>query len=114
MEYSDWKNTPNKDYVRDDGIKQVYFQDPDGYWIETQKIEASDNAAHDYFGSSVSIYDSYLAISAEWQDTDNNGLDTLNNAGAVYIYEKDIEHPKIVSFTNTYPVCNDSLRQRFL
>ncbi|WGD34440.1 VOC family protein [Olleya sp. YS] len=32
--YSDWKNTPNKDYIRKDGILQVYFQDPDGYWIE--------------------------------------------------------------------------------
>ncbi|WP_298521100.1 VOC family protein [uncultured Kordia sp.] len=32
--YSDWRNTPNKDYVRKDGIQQVYFQDPDGYWIE--------------------------------------------------------------------------------
>tara|TARA_R110001592_G_scaffold68729_17_gene210798 strand:- start:1755 stop:2138 length:384 start_codon:yes stop_codon:yes gene_type:complete len=32
--YSDWKNTPNKDYVRKDGIEQIYFQDPDGYWIE--------------------------------------------------------------------------------
>lgn len=34
IQYSDWKNTPNKDYIRKDGIKQVYFQDPDGYWIE--------------------------------------------------------------------------------
>ena len=34
IDYSDWKGTPNKDYVRKDGIKQVYFQDPDGYWIE--------------------------------------------------------------------------------
>lgn len=32
--YSDWRDTPNKDYVRKDGVKQVYFQDPDGYWIE--------------------------------------------------------------------------------
>jgi len=32
--YSDWRNTPNKDYIRKDGIKQVYFQDPNGYWIE--------------------------------------------------------------------------------
>ncbi|RZV60308.1 MAG: VOC family protein, partial [Flavobacteriaceae bacterium] len=24
--YSDWPDTPNKDYVRKDGIKQVYFQ----------------------------------------------------------------------------------------
>ncbi|WP_046756259.1 VOC family protein [Kordia jejudonensis] len=32
--YSDWRNTPNKGYIRNDGIKQVYFQDPDNYWIE--------------------------------------------------------------------------------
>ena len=34
IDYSDWKDTPNKGYVRKDGILQVYFQDPDGYWIE--------------------------------------------------------------------------------
>lgn len=34
IEYSDWRGTPNKDYVRNDGILQVYFQDPNGYWIE--------------------------------------------------------------------------------
>ncbi len=34
IEYSDWKNTENKDYVRKDGIQQFYFQDPNGYWIE--------------------------------------------------------------------------------
>ena len=34
IDYSDWRNTPTKDYVRKDGIKQVYFQDPNGYWIE--------------------------------------------------------------------------------
>lgn len=34
IDYSDWLNTPNKDYIRKDGIQQVYFQDPNGYWIE--------------------------------------------------------------------------------
>lgn len=34
IEFSDWIGTPNKDYVRKDGIQQFYFQDPDGYWIE--------------------------------------------------------------------------------
>lgn len=32
--YTDWLGTPNKDYVRNDGIQQFYFQDPDGYWVE--------------------------------------------------------------------------------
>ena len=34
IDYSDWPGTTNKDYVRKDGIQQVYFQDPDGYWVE--------------------------------------------------------------------------------
>lgn len=34
IEFSDWTNTINKDYVRKDGVHQFYFQDPDGYWIE--------------------------------------------------------------------------------
>ena len=34
IDYSDWLGTPNKDYIRKDGIQQVYFQDPNGYWIE--------------------------------------------------------------------------------
>ncbi|MFK7970521.1 MAG: VOC family protein [Bacteroidia bacterium] len=32
--YSDWLGTPSKDYIRKDGIKQFYFQDPNGYWLE--------------------------------------------------------------------------------
>ena len=32
--YYDWPGLPNEVYIRKDGIKQIYFQDPDGYWIE--------------------------------------------------------------------------------
>ncbi len=32
--YSNWLDTPNKIHIRKDGIQQVYFQDPDNYWIE--------------------------------------------------------------------------------
>jgi lactoylglutathione lyase len=32
--YSDWPGSLNKVNVRADGIKQIFFQDPDGYWIE--------------------------------------------------------------------------------
>jgi catechol 2,3-dioxygenase-like lactoylglutathione lyase family enzyme len=34
IDYTDWPDTPNKDYIRKDGILQVYFQDPNGFWIE--------------------------------------------------------------------------------
>lgn len=36
--YSDWPGTPNKVNIRADGIKQVYFQDPNGYWIEINSV----------------------------------------------------------------------------
>ncbi|MFI0491872.1 VOC family protein [Flavobacterium sp.] len=36
--YSDWDGTLNKITIRADGIKQIYFQDPDGYWIEVNSV----------------------------------------------------------------------------
>lgn len=36
--YSDWPGTQNKITKRADGIKQIYFQDPDGYWIEVNSV----------------------------------------------------------------------------
>ena len=32
--WSNWQGTPRTQTVRVDGVKQIYFQDPDGYWIE--------------------------------------------------------------------------------
>ena len=34
ISFSDWPGISNKITIRADGIKQVYLQDPDGYWIE--------------------------------------------------------------------------------
>jgi catechol 2,3-dioxygenase-like lactoylglutathione lyase family enzyme len=34
ISYSSWTGELNKITIRADGIKQIYFQDPDGYWIE--------------------------------------------------------------------------------
>jgi len=34
IDYFDWPGTPNKIHIRKDGIMQLYFQDPNGYWIE--------------------------------------------------------------------------------
>ncbi|MFE3871739.1 VOC family protein [Flavobacterium sp. ZS1P70] len=36
--YSDWPGELHKINVRADGIKQIYFQDPDGYWIEVNGV----------------------------------------------------------------------------
>ncbi|HZV69551.1 MAG TPA: hypothetical protein VFG10_08405 [Saprospiraceae bacterium] len=36
--YSDWPGVKHKVNIRADGIKQIFFQDPDGYWIEVNSI----------------------------------------------------------------------------
>lgn len=37
------KGEPNKITTRADGIRQVYFTDPDGYWIEVNEAEILHN-----------------------------------------------------------------------
>jgi len=32
--YEDWPGKPQSITLRVDGVKQIYFKDPDGYWIE--------------------------------------------------------------------------------
>lgn len=34
VEYTNWPGTEKAPTVRVDGVKQIYFQDPDGHWIE--------------------------------------------------------------------------------
>lgn len=36
--YSDWPGNNGKINIRSDGIKQIYIQDPDGYWIEINSV----------------------------------------------------------------------------
>ncbi len=36
--YSDWPGVAGKVNIRADGIKQIFFQDPDGYWIEVNSV----------------------------------------------------------------------------
>lgn len=34
VKYGNWTQTPKATQDRPDGVKQIYLQDPDGYWIE--------------------------------------------------------------------------------
>ncbi len=38
INYSDWPGTTSAITKRADGVKQIYFQDPDSYWIEVNNI----------------------------------------------------------------------------
>ena len=34
INYTNWKGDGKSPTIRADGVKQIYFQDPDGYWLE--------------------------------------------------------------------------------
>lgn len=34
VKFENWPGEANTTNTRPDGIKQIYLQDPDGYWIE--------------------------------------------------------------------------------
>jgi catechol 2,3-dioxygenase-like lactoylglutathione lyase family enzyme len=38
LDYSDWPGNFGKVNIRADGVKQIYFQDPDGYWLEVNSV----------------------------------------------------------------------------
>lgn len=38
LDYSDWPGNSGKINIRADGVKQIYFQDPDGYWLEVNSV----------------------------------------------------------------------------
>lgn len=38
VKYSNWIGNENQIQIRKDGYKQVFFQDPQGYWIEVNNV----------------------------------------------------------------------------
>ena len=39
IKYGDWAGNYKKTQLRTDGVIQIYFQDPDGYWIEVNNAK---------------------------------------------------------------------------
>ena len=70
----------NDDNGSNSGSAYVY-EKVNGVWTET-KLTASDAAAGDQFGHSVSVYDDLVAVGAHFND--DNG----SNSGSAYVYEK--------------------------
>jgi hypothetical protein len=73
-----------------DGAGSVYIfeRNENGNWKEVQKLVASDRAAFDYFGYSVSISGNYAIAGAIYEDEDPMGENTMDFAGSAYIFER--------------------------
>ena len=71
------------------GSAYIFERDGSGNWTQAQKLTASDRAASDWFGWSVSISGDYAIVGANAEDEDASGANTQNNAGSAYIFERD-------------------------
>lgn len=63
------------------------FERNGGTWSQMDKIVASDRAAGDLFGVSVSIFGEYAIVGAYNEDEDPAGGNTLSNSGSAYIFK---------------------------
>jgi gliding motility-associated-like protein len=84
------------------GAAYIFKKDNQGNWAETQKIIASDAYEYGYFGNSVSISGNRAIVGSFGQVSNSLGIDSLNKAGAAYIFQLNtngqwVEQQKIVA-----------------
>ncbi|MEO9870539.1 MBG domain-containing protein [Ekhidna sp.] len=77
-------------YLNNAGAAYLFHKDENGYWSQTQKIEASDRSALDNFGNGVSLSEDLLVVGAPDEDENRDGTGTIKAAGSVYIFQADM------------------------
>ena len=76
-------------------------------WIQQAKLTASDGAAYDYFGGSVSISGDYAIVGAMGNDEKGS------NSGAAYIFEKSVGGWKNMTETTKLTASGDTQKDHF-
>ncbi|GAB5466214.1 MAG: hypothetical protein Kapaf2KO_16500 [Candidatus Kapaibacteriales bacterium] len=85
--YDDF-NEVDSDSLYNAGSIYIYeLDEATGNWNKIQKIVANDRNESDHFGFSVDISAKYIIVGARNANEDELGNNSLNNAGAVYIFE---------------------------
>ncbi len=95
------KDNPYDRKKRDVGAVYLY-QLADDKWEFTWELFASDMAPHAQFGQSVSISGDYVLVGAWKEEDDQNGNNSMDNAGAAYLFRRSFfggwtQSQKIVS-----------------
>ena len=84
---SDNWNEDNVSFSLNAGSSYIFHQDSTGNWNEKQKIVASDRVSYQYFGEDVAIHGDFAAVGASFEKRDANGLNSISEAGATYLYK---------------------------
>ena len=82
------ENSSGGDSLTRAGSAYIFERGSNGTWTEVQKVVASDRGANDEFGSDISISGDYAIVGANRENDDVNGLNTLENSGSAYIFER--------------------------
>lgn len=69
------------------GAAYIFKKGQGGAWVFVKKVTASQRAANDNFGTSISLKGNYLVVGADYDDEDANESNTVNNAGSAFIFE---------------------------
>ena len=80
----------------------AYLFRPEGIEWVVQKVTASDAAAGDLFGSSVSISGETVIVGAPWKDSGSGEVSQVMYAGAAYVFTLEGE-PSIEFFVDIKP-----------
>ena len=72
------------------GSAYIFERGVAGGWNMAQKIVADDRTSFSSFGVAVAIDSNRIVVGAHQEDYDTSGTNPLENAGAAYIYERDI------------------------
>ena len=93
------------------GSAYIYKLNSTGNWNLAQKIVASDRTANDQFGLSVDISQNYAFVGAIFEDEDSNNRNTLESAGAVYVFQRNQDDQWIQ--TQKLVACDRALGDNF-
>lgn len=78
-------------YEKIAGSVIVFKKDVNDIWNPIQKIRSNDIKIGDEFGTDIAVDGNYLVVSAISQDYDEADDNSQNGAGAVYVFERNID-----------------------
>lgn len=71
------------------GKVYIYRRDNGDQWVLEDTLKANDPSNGDVFGKSVAISGDYALIGSPQNQTDENGANSLAEAGAAYLFKRD-------------------------
>ncbi|MFT6923855.1 MAG: putative repeat protein (TIGR01451 family) [Crocinitomicaceae bacterium] len=75
--------------LSDAGAVYIFENNGFDHWLEVQKLVASDRGSLDWFGASMDLDSNRLIVGSYQEDHDTVGLNTLNNSGSAYVFERN-------------------------